>query len=491
MFLSCLIFGYNIRQLLKNLLLGFVMIFGCISLLQAQKIETISKSYSFYIDPKVESPTEFIQKYVLDSIYIWQKKGRYETTSEYKIRVTEDNRQALAKQLTKNAENAYLKKYYGNTINFELEDYDTDNESFLFKNNMFGKIVVPVARSKAEMFEKSWHIDNSKVELFIDGDKVRIKKIPFISQGEVYWYDNTQSAVFAATKTNVQLPTLELDLSTDEQYENQQKIVEQNITVGKSDVDLNIPVSASATPKTFVVIIANENYKRVGKVPYALNDGCIFKEYCNKTLGIPMINIKYTPDATLNDIRAEINWLKEVLKAYNGEAKAIVFYSGHGIPDESTATAFLLPTDGYGTDIETAFSLNNLYKELSEVPSERITYFIDACFSGAKRDGDMLMAARGIAIKVKSGPVQGNAVVFSAATGDQTAYPYTEKQHGLFSYFLLKKLQETNGDVDYQTLSDYISTNVKLVSSVIKKLQSPTTTPGNSLNNKWKTWKLK
>ena len=54
----------------------------------------------------------------------------------------------------------------------------------------------------------------------------------------------------------------------------------------------------------------------------------------------------------------------------------------------------------------------------------------------------MLASARGVAIKVKQTIPVGNMVVFTAAQGDETAYPYKEEEHGLFTYYLLKKLQE-------------------------------------------------
>ena len=48
----------------------------------------------------------------------------------------------------------------------------------------------------------------------------------------------------------------------------------------KSDVDIEIPIiKKSLGEKTFVVIIANENYQEVAKVPYTINDGestCFF-----------------------------------------------------------------------------------------------------------------------------------------------------------------------------------------------------------------------
>ena len=65
-----------------------------------------------------------------------------------------------------------------------------------------------------------------------------------------------------------------------------------------------------------------------------------------------------------------------------------------------------------------------------------------------------------MAIKAKSGQPQGKMVVFSAAQGDETAYPNNEEHHGMFTYYLLKKLQETKGEVTLQELGDYIVKNV-------------------------------
>ena len=82
-----------------------------------------------------------------------------------------------------------------------------------------------------------------------------------------------------------------------------------------SDVDENIPVSAVKNPNTFVLIIANEHYSQVASVPFALNDGNIFREYCIKTLGIGEKHIKYLSDATGNQIKAGVNWLANLTEA--------------------------------------------------------------------------------------------------------------------------------------------------------------------------------
>ena len=210
-----------------------------------------------------------------------------------------------------------------------------------------------------------------------------------------------------------------------------------------------------------------------------------------QTFGIPEKNIHFVTDATLNDIRGEINWISKVTNAYNGEASIIFYYAGHGILDESSKTAYLLPTDGYGSDVNTGYKLEKLYSQLGALQAKSVLVFMDACFSGAARSGDMMASARGVAIKASTAKPSGNVVVFSAAQGDETAFPYKEKGHGMFTYFLLKKLQESKGNVTLGELSKYITDNVSKQSIVINsKSQTPTVIPSENLAN-WQNLRLK
>ena len=259
-----------------------------------------------------------------------------------------------------------------------------------------------------------------------------------------------------------------------------------------SDVDQNIPEVPATNANTFAIIIANENYLKETPVQYALNDGQMFKTYCQKVLGLPEDNIHYTEDATLNMILTEVDWIAKVAKAYNGEASLIVYYAGHGIPDEASGSSYLLPVDGIGNNLRTGYSLAELYKTLGTLPARSVTVFMDACFSGAKRGEGMLASARGVAIKAKPEAPKGNMVVFSAAQGDETAYPYEDKGHGLFTYFLLKKLQETKGQVSLGELAQYVQQQVSRRSIVTNgKSQTPCVTPSESVIGTWKGKMLK
>lgn len=259
-----------------------------------------------------------------------------------------------------------------------------------------------------------------------------------------------------------------------------------------ADVDENIPTSNGENSKTFAVIISNENYQQEEKVPYAIHDGFVFSEYCNKTLAIPQENIHFVKDATYNNIRTELDWLKQVVEAFSGKAKVIFYYAGHGIPDESTRSSYLLPVDGKGNISSTGFSLSDLYAFLGDFHAEDTWVILDACFSGAKRSGGMLASARGIAIKSKPSSPKGNMVIFSAATGDETAYPYKEKHHGLFTYYLLKALQSTKGDCTMGELAEYIHRNVTQKSIIVnRKSQTPVVTSSDSMQQVWMNHKLK
>ena len=258
----------------------------------------------------------------------------------------------------------------------------------------------------------------------------------------------------------------------------------------EGNVDMDIFQTENANYNTYVVIIANENYRREEVVPYALNDGNIFRLYCQKTLGIPEKNINYLPDATYNDIRYGVNWIEKITAANNGDAKIIFYYAGHGVPNDDQSTSYLLPTDGYGSDVQTGYDQKELYKMLEKANATQIIVLLDACFSGTKRNGGMLVSSRGVAIKAKQNEPLHNMVVISAAQGNETAYPFKKQKHGMFTYYILKKLQESKGNTNLGDLFSYVHSQVSKQSVLENgKPQTPTIISGMDID--WKNIKLK
>lgn len=256
-----------------------------------------------------------------------------------------------------------------------------------------------------------------------------------------------------------------------------------------SDIDEFVPESENRATNTFVVIFGNEKYAEESPVTNAAADARSFNAYCTKTLGIPSQNIRMKINATKGQMQHELDWISNVCKQFsvdNNKVNLMVYYAGHGLPNEQTKDAYLLPVDGYGTNTETGIPLKSVYARLSELPADRVTVFLDACFSGTQRDGRMINDLRGVTVKPKEETLSGNMVVFSAAQGDETAQSYNDQGHGMFTYFLLKKLQETSGGVSYGELADYVQKQVGQTSILKGKSQTPTTSTSETMKNKWR-----
>jgi hypothetical protein len=276
--------------------------------------------------------------------------------------------------------------------------------------------------------------------------------------------------------------------------QNTGEVKEEKVIV---DVDTGIPVSVIKNEMRFALIIGNEDYtthqsglQSEMNVEFALRDAEVFKEYAEKVLAIPESNIVMLKDAKALEMRRALVKINGVLKNTKGQAELFVYYAGHGFPDEITKEPYLMPVDVSGSDLDYAIKLADFYKYFSEHPAKRVTVFIDACFSGGGREMGLL-AARGVKINPRENQATGNLVVFSASSGDQSSLPYKEKQHGIFTYYLLSKLKETKGDITYAELAEYLNTTVSIRSLLVNnKEQSPQTNVSKDVFNSWKIWNL-
>ena len=470
-----------------------------IAAVATQQQSTDSDSQAKEDEKGIPAYSAFAIPFIENRIDKWQQKDSYETLDEYRARMTEKNRDAKIQEMQKLAQQEYISKYESrvNLRHLELKPYDADHEVFLVTSPDVGEMVVPVPRSnnEARIFASNWNgMQFKNPKYFIDKDHLALAQLTIITpSGKEYHYDNAAALNYTATNVEVHFDPINAGmLAANTSNANKQTIQQQNVKLGTSDVDENIPENPTTNNKTFAVVIANQNYTNVAGVPLALNDGLAFSKYCEKTLGMPAENVRYYADASYGTMLRAIRDIKNIASAFNGDINIVFYYAGHGIPNEATKDAYLLPTDADGTQTEGCYSLNKLYTELGSTKAKEIIVFLDACFSGSKREEGMLASARGVALKAKQEDPRGNMVVFSAASGDETAFPYSAKGHGLFTYYLLKKLQESKGDVNLGELSDYISENVKQQSVVInRKVQTPTATPSTWIATGWKEMTLK
>jgi hypothetical protein len=274
-------------------------------------------------------------------------------------------------------------------------------------------------------------------------------------------------------------------------------VVDNNTKAILSDVDVDIPVNNITKPNTYALIIGNEDYSsfQTGlstevNVDYAINDAKVFKEYCTKTFSIPEKQVKLLTNATAGQMSQGIAWLNNLAMIDDGKAELIFFYSGHGLPLEQTKEPYIIPVDISGNNVSLAIKLADLYSKLNEYPVKKVTVFLDACFSGGGRNQG-LIAMKGVKIKPKENLITGNMVVFSSSTGEESSGVYREKQHGYMTYYLLKKLQETKGDITYKELADFVVETVKKETALNGKIQTPQCSYSPSVEHIWSNWKIK
>lgn len=431
----------------------------------------------------------------------WERRGEFEPAEEYVKRVNPETRKELIAQTTSSLEQDFIREF-SDTYNLEdltIKPYDPDHQTYCIRTKQ-GDIYlkVPIAGDEAKKFKESWSgvkIQSPRFKVDRSGKLLLATAVFATPDGQYYNYDANEPLEYGKVKIarpewNDEDFMAAADTNNTPAKQEKKSAVEEAINVGESTVDVNVPKTKDLNTNTFALIIANEDYKKVEGVPFALNDGKSFMRYCQDVLGVPSENIVSAFNATYSDMIEKIERMKDLQSAYDG-MKLLVYYSGHGVPDANSMEAYLLPVDASPRNMSTSYKLSRFYQELTAHNPGSVTVFLDACFSGAKKDGQIMdKEARGVIVAPRDEALANNMVVFSACTGNETAYPYKNQKHGLFTYFLLKKLQEDKGKTNYKQLEEYIIKNVKQNSIRLNgKLQTPTTQSALP-KEEWGSWRL-
>jgi hypothetical protein len=248
------------------------------------------------------------------------------------------------------------------------------------------------------------------------------------------------------------------------------------------DIEKDVPTSGRERKNDLAVVFGIESYKNIPSVSFAKRDADWMKIYFENVLGIPEQQIYYKTNsdvgqAEFSKVFSEDGWLDKRVK--EGETNLYFYYAGHGAPDIKKNKAYLIPYDGdpnYAS--QTGYEMDELYEQLSNLGAASVTVFLDACFSGANRNNEMLLAdARPVFMEVDASASR-NVTVFSAAGGKEISSAWPEKKHGLFSYFLMKGMRgDADANKDNQItigeLGDYVKENVSYVAGMLDREQTP------------------
>ena len=451
---------------------------------------------------EVISTKESIQLYVESKIANWQKKGEFEKTVDYQNRVNETTRNQMIEKYQKEAFEIEKKKYIESIDFFRsimIKKYDADNETFLLSSEDLGEIIISVPIDKAKNFKDNFNSVKYQNKNFdFSNNGFVLTKLDIVDNiGNVFSYNNKNQSSYAQTKIDYNFSDIKVNIPN--QAVKQNNIVKQtnNISIGKSDVDMDIPVNSYKNKNKYALVIGNEYYSSKQKtlsnevdVEFARNDANSFKDYLVKTLGFESYHVTLLKDATSGEMYREIEKLISLAKL-DSKSEIVFYYAGHGLPDNDK-NSYLIPVDVSSINLkQNGIALKKLYFKLASSNASKITVFLDACFSGGGRDQGLL-AAGGVRIKPKEEVFIGNMLVFASSSGEEKSLPYEEKQHGMFTYFLLKKLKETNGNASCGEISDYLRKQVSRKSLIEKNIQqTPHTNISSTIDSNWKNWKLK
>ncbi len=146
------------------------------------------------------------------------------------------------------------------------------------------------------------------------------------------------------------------------------------------------------------------------------------------------------------------------------EDTVIIYYSGHGAPEEGD-TYWVTHNADIDNLYTSALNNNDIAMMLERIQSERVITFLDSCYSAAtvKRK----VKTRSIVTEIPWEKFSGKGrVAISASDGKQLSLELHEYQHGVFTYYLLDGLKgkaDENGDgiIEVDEIWDYVKYQVK------------------------------
>ncbi|MBI5240874.1 MAG: caspase family protein [Elusimicrobia bacterium] len=229
------------------------------------------------------------------------------------------------------------------------------------------------------------------------------------------------------------------------------------------DSDVDKPGYQTPEDKdNFALVIGIEKYQQLPQADFAERDAQTIKDHL-VALGYPRRNIVHLSGSLATRSNME-KYLESWLPARVGaDSKLLVYFSGHGSPGIDSGQAYLVPWDGDVNFLaKTGYPLKRLYENLNALAARRVVVLLDSCFSGAGGRSILPKGTRPLVSKVDvGGGTLGKVVVLSASDSSEITGADEAQGHGLFTYHLLKGLNEKRGQATLKALYDYLLPRVQ------------------------------
>ena len=238
-------------------------------------------------------------------------------------------------------------------------------------------------------------------------------------------------------------------------------------------------ISSLAVAEKYALLVGINDYQGdISPLRYCVADVEAFGQALVETAGFKSDNVYLmTSQMTGRQQPTHVNVIRQLSllsERVKPEDTFIFYFSGHGIT--KAGQSFLLTTNSDTTTKDTltitAVNLNQAKEILSRVQAQQLLTVIDACRndpdSGRGEEDNLLTNdfSRGFKIKRdqgRAGTPGVSATLYACAVGER-AYEWPEKQHGVFSYYLLEglngKAANSNGEVVVTDLADYTQRKV-------------------------------
>ena len=235
-------------------------------------------------------------------------------------------------------------------------------------------------------------------------------------------------------------------------------------------------------PHAFALIVGIDQYRDVPAATGARRDAEEFARLARTALGIPAdhTQVALGDRATKSDIEKHIEWLNANVPA---GGNLFFFFSGHGAPDPSSGTPYVLPYDGDAKNLaRTALRVDDVMRSLSGTKAKNVIVLLDSCFSGAGGRSVLPPGTRPL-VRVKEAPASARLAVFSAASGAEISGP-ARNGGGLFTTVVLQALGKGRADIDgdgqitLQELHDWVTPRVAREAKKDSREQTPSVRVG-------------
>lgn len=196
------------------------------------------------------------------------------------------------------------------------------------------------------------------------------------------------------------------------------------------------------------VVIGIEEYLflQLG-VPYAMRDAEAFENLAIYTLGIPPSRVQLLQGPTCAQM---IKALQQAGEETGTDGTVYVYFAGHGAASSAGERLILGADVPYDVDLfeDSGLTLDRVQR-LAGVGGAHVVLLVDACYTGAGRNGGALVEGGRTYVPHGAVEVESRATVWTAAGPDEVAGPLDAVRHGAFSYFAIGALRGwADGELD-------------------------------------------